>query len=236
MAHKPIGKDLVNKDRRGLLRAARSDRVNHAKGFKEGVNHIHHQQEKRGWGDQRQYNAKEAPPEMCTVNGRGLNHRPWHRLQRRKEKQEIIADAPPGRSNNHKPHGFAAIQHVVPIITKLTKIPGHNTDPRVEHKQPQDTGHGRGHSIGPDQHGAINARSFDQPVCNHSQEKRGDHRTQGDKDRKQRRCQKGRPVEFVTQQKFKVAQPDKLRRQAKRIRNKQRLPNRLRCWVKEKNH
>ena len=160
--------------------------MDHAKGFKEGVDDIHHQQEKGGRRQQRQNYGEETPPETGTVNRSRFDHRTRHCLQGSEEEQEIIADTSPGRCHNHKAHGLATIQDVVPLIPDLPQIPGHDANPRVEHEQPQHPGNRRRHGIRPDQECAIGAGTLDEPVGKHRKKQRRDHGAQCHETRKHR--------------------------------------------------
>ena len=130
--------------------SALGDGVDNAEGLKEGTDDVDDQQKERGRGDQRQHDAEKAAPEMRAINGCGLDHRPWHRLQRGKEKQEVIADPPPCRGDDDKAHCLASVQDVVPVIAQISQIPRHNAHASVEHEQPQHTRNSRGHGVGPD--------------------------------------------------------------------------------------
>ena len=134
--------------------------MDHAKGFKKRIDDIYHQQEKGGRRQQRQNDGEETAPETCAVDRGRLDHRTRHRLQGRKEEQEIVADATPGGGHDYEPHRLAAIQDVVPLITDLPKIPGHDANARVEHEKPQHPGDRGGDGIGPDQKRAVNCQSF----------------------------------------------------------------------------
>jgi hypothetical protein len=48
LAHETVRENFIYQNRRRLLRPARSDRVDHTKGFKEGIDHVDDQQEEGG--------------------------------------------------------------------------------------------------------------------------------------------------------------------------------------------
>ena len=116
---------------------AGGDRVDHAEGLEEGIDDVHDQQEERRRRQQAADDGEEPAPEPRAVDGGGLDHRPWDRLQRGEKEQEVIADAPPGRGDDdHKPHRLAAVQDVVPVIAqRLARYHDTtNAHARVEHE------------------------------------------------------------------------------------------------------
>ena len=119
-------------------------------GFKEGINDINHQQKESHRRQERQDDGEETSPESSAVNGGGFNDRARHGLKGGKEKQEIVTDSPPGGCNNDQPHRFAPVKDMVPIITDLPEIPGHQADAGIEHEKPQDARNGRCNRIRPD--------------------------------------------------------------------------------------
>jgi hypothetical protein len=76
--------------------------------------------------------------------------------------------------------------------------------------------------------------AIDQAVRHDREKQCRHHRHQRHQQRKDRRGQKRRAVKLVEQQEFEIAEADELGRQAERIGDEERLPDRLPGRVKEK--
>ena len=69
--------------------------MNHAEGFKEGVDDVDDQQKEGGGRQEREDDGAKAGPEARTVDGCGFDHGFRDRLEPCEEEQEVVADATP---------------------------------------------------------------------------------------------------------------------------------------------
>ena len=174
--------------------------------------------ESRGEDDGPEPLERAGPVDGCRFDQRTRN-----RLQSGEKEQEVVADLLPRGGQDDQDHGVGAVEVVVPVVADRLQAVGEDPDGRIEHEEPEHTGHRRSDGIGPDDQRPVGGRPLDDPV-GHGRQQQGDTEGQGrGRDREHDGAAEALQVDGIREQADEVVEPDELAAEPEGVFEQDRL-------------